>query len=245
MVLGRAQGGRSQSLGRFLGAAFVGFGLLLLLVGVQQDLPPALAGGGACVFAGLTLLAAVRTGRAPLAILDGERGEAVLCRRRLGGRAFRVFPLTGLEITAAPEDGRVRIRPAETGQAGREIPGLPSRIADREWRQGMTFSTPADEAQEAAAELGRWLRLAREGRSTEVEDACNAAEFAALLGQPLPPALRGGGPGGRTRVFPDGRDEAGLDEEGVRPLRAPTPEHPGIRRAPDLRTSTSNRDKRD
>lgn len=252
LVLGLAPGGRSQSLGRFLGAAFTGFGLLLLLVGTQQSLPPALAGGGACIFAGLALLAVVRTGRAPLLILDGERGEAALCRRRLGSRAFRLFPLDSLGITASPDGREVRIRPGDDGPAGREIPGLPSRISDKEWRQGMTLPTPDGNAGAAAAELERWRHLARLGEPPEIADACDAAEFTALLGKALPAALLLGLDGESADLPPGGKeeDEAGgkeEDEAGApqRPFPRPVTPHPEIRRAPDLRSTTGNRDKRD
>lgn len=244
-MLGRAQGGRGQSLGHFLGAAFVGFGLLLLLVGLGQGLPPALAGGGACIVAGFGLLAAVRTGKTPLAILDGERAEAVLCHRRLGSRAFRVFPLTNLEIVPHDAGRGVLLRPARDGEAGREIPGLPSRVSDREWRQGMTLPTSAGDAPEAAAELQRWVSLARVGVPPEPEDACDAGEFAALLGKPLPPPLREWLAGADDQLFPAGAHEESPRDMTSRPLRAPAPPHPEIRRAPDLRDASGNRDKRD
>lgn len=245
LVLGSAPGGRGRSLGRFLGATFLGFGLLLLLVGTQKDLPPALAGGGACILAGLALLAVTRRGRAPLLILDGERGEAILSRRRLGSRAFRLFPLANLEITAAADGAAVVIRPRGDGETGREIPGLPSRISDREWRQGMTLPASADEAAEAAAGLERWRRLPPAGEPPGLADACDAAEFAALLGKGLPPALLQGISGeSRLGLSPE-PDTDYPDEMSGRPLRAPAPPHPEIRRAPDLRDSRGNRDKRD
>lgn len=245
LVLACASGGHGQSLGRFLGAAFLGFGLLLLLVGTQQGLPPALAGGGGCIFAGLALLAVVRKGRAPLLILDGERGEAVLCRRRLGSRAFRLFPLTNLEIIAA-EDGRtVHVRPAGNDDAGREIPGLPSRISDREWRLGMLLPAPAGEAAEAAAGLDRWRRLASVGEPPALVDACDAAEFAALMGKDLPSALLRALSGESGPDFSPEPDWDDLEEMRERPLREPSAPHPEIRRAPDLRDARGNRDKRD
>ena len=245
LVLGSAPGGRGQGLGRFLGATFLGFGLLLLLVGTQQGLPPALAGGGACIFAGLALLASVRKGRAPLLILDGERGEAVLCRRRLGSRAFRLFSLANLEITAVADGRAVLIRPAESDDAGREIPAQPSRISDREWRQGMLLPSPAGEAAEAAAELVRWRRLARAGEPPRLEDACAAREFAALLGKGLPPALLQYLSGDGDTPLPAGPGADDADETDRRPLRAPSAQHPVVRRAPDLRDTHGNRDKRE
>lgn len=244
-VLGGTQGGRGQTLGRFLGAAFVGFGLLLLLVGQQQGLPPALAGGGACIVAGLGLLAVVRTGRAALAILDGERGWAVLCRRRLGSRAFRVFPLATLEVTADAAGRAVLLRPARDGEAGDEIPGLPSRISDREWRQGMMLPAAPGDAVEAVAELDRWLRLARVGEPPEPEEASEAAEFATLLGKPLAPALKQWLTGASEQRFPASQDAESERDMPGRSLRVPTPPHPEIRRAPDLRDASGNRDKRD
>lgn len=245
LVLGCPPGGRGQSLGRFLGAAFLGFGLLLLLVGTQQSLPPALAGGGACIFAGLALLAVVRRGRAPLLILDVERGEAILCRRRLGSRAFRLFSLTNLEIAAAAGGGAVHLRPAGNGDAGREIPGLPSRISDREWRQGMLLPTPAGEAAEAAAGLERWRHLASVGEAPALADACDATEFAALLGKAVPSALLQELSGESGPDFSPGPDLDDMEEMRGRPLRAPSAPHPEIHRAPDLRASRGNRDKRD
>lgn len=245
LVLGCLPGGRGQSLGRFLGAAFLGFGLLLLLVGTQQALPPALAGGGACIFAGLALLAVVRKGRAPLLILDGERGEAVLCRRRLGSRAYRLFPLTNLEIAATADGRTVHVHPAGNGDAGREIPGLSSRISDRAWRLGMLLPTPAGEAAEAAAGLERWRHLASVGEPPEVADACDAADFAALLGKGLPSALLQELSDESAPDFSPNPDSDDLEELRGRPLRAPSVSHPEIRRAPDLRDSRGNRDKRD
>lgn len=244
-MLGSAPGSRSQSLGHFLGAAFLGFGLLLLLAGVQQSLPPALAGGGACIFAGLALLAVVRKGRAPLLILDGERGEAMLCRRRLGSRAFRLFPLATLEITASPDGRAVVIRPQGNGETGREIPGLPSRISDSEWRKGMTLPTSAGEGAWAAAGLDRWRGLATAGEPPELADACDAGEFAALLGKALPRPLLEGISGMNDRDLSPEPDATRLEEARERQLRAPAPPHPEIRRAPDLRDARGHRDKRE
>lgn len=245
LVLGSAPGARSRSLGRFLGAAFLGFGLLLLLVGVQQSLPPALVGGGGCIFAGLALLAAVRPARAPLAILDAERGEAVLCRRRLGGRAFRLFPLNSLEIASAPDGRAVRIRPVTVGEAGRDIPGLPSRISDKEWRQGMMLPTPGGDAVVAVAALERWQRLARAGKPTEITDACDAAEFMAILGRRPPAPLLQWLSGESDTLLPPRPDAESRPEMIGRPDREPVQPHPEIRRAPDLRDARGNRDKRE
>lgn len=108
----------------------------------------------------------------------------------------------------------------------------------------MTLPAPRGEGPEAVAELERWLRLAREGEPPEPEDACDAAEFAALLGRGLPPALRQWLSGASDPVFPAGQDEDSPDDRAERPLRAPTPPRPEIRRAPDLRSTTANRDKR-
>ena len=250
-ILAATPGGRSRSLGRFLGAAFLAFGLLLLLVGTQKSLPPALAGGGACIVSGLALLCAVRSGRAPLLILDGARGEAVLCRRRLGHRAFRCFPLSSLEIVPAVDGKEIRIRPREGANVGREIPSLPSRISDTEWRHGMTLSTPAGDAAEAVSALDAWQRLARQGEPPAVVDACDRTEFAALLGKRLPPALLRGiaeASDGDLTFDPERGEpsETGEADMGRPPtLREPRGQHPQIRRAPDLRDATGARDKRD
>lgn len=237
-------GGRGQSLGRFLGAGFLAFGLLLLLAGTQQGLPPALAAGGACLFAGLMLLVVVHRGRAPVAILDGARGEAILCRRRLGARSFRVFPLTALEISADPDSRGVRLRPAENGGAGQEIPGLPSRISDRNWREGMILPTQTGEADEAAAELTRWQRLARQEGAPVPEDACDGGEFALLLGTALPQRLLQWLDGGDDTALPPPQ-AARRAEVRERPDARPEQTHPEIRRAPDLRDTRGNRDKRE
>lgn len=243
LILASAPGGRSQSLGRFLGASFVAFGLLLLLVGTQKALPPALAGGGACIFAGLGLLAAVRRGAAPVLILDGENGTAVLCRRRLGRRSFRVFQGDTLEWTASPDGRQVFIRPQATGGAGQEIPGLPSGISDREWRHGMTLPAPAGDAQEALEALRLWKGLAGQGEMPIIADACDSAEFLAWLGKPLPaPLLQSLSWHGET-ALPGGQEKAAEDVD--HPLRSPSLPHPEIRRAPDLRESSGRRDKRD
>ncbi|MBD5538507.1 MAG: hypothetical protein HDQ94_00685 [Desulfovibrio sp.] len=245
LVLGLAPEGRARSLGRFLGAGFLGFGLLLLLAGVQQSLPPALAGGGACIFSGLALLVALRRGRAPIALLDPERGDAVLCRLRLGGRAFRAFPLAALEITASSDGRAVLVRPARDGETGRELPGLPSRICDREWQQGMRLPTPAGEATGAAAELERWQRLALTGSPPALEDACDAAEFAALLGKALPRTLL---PGFSRETVPAPSHGAAGESPGEayeRPTRTGASPRPEIRRAPDLRDAGGKRDKRE
>ncbi|MBD5418261.1 MAG: hypothetical protein HDR50_11620 [Desulfovibrio sp.] len=246
-ILAMAPGGRSQSLGRFLGAAFVAFGLLLLLVGTQKALPPALAGGGACIFAGVGLLAAVRRGAAPLLLLDGENGTAILCRRRLGGRAFRAFPLETLEWTASPDGRHVSIHPLAKGPAGREIPALPSRISDRGWRQGMTLPTPTGEAGATIAALKLWQSLARQGEAPAIPDACDSDEFSALMGKKLPAALLSNLDGSDTTLWQAGKEED-RDEAPERPLRDPihsAEPHPEIRRAPDLRESSARRDKRD
>lgn len=245
-ILAVAPGGRSQSLGRFLGAAFIAFGLLLLLVGTQKALPPALAGGGACIFAGLGLLAAVRRGVVPLLLLDGGNGTAILCRRRLGRRAFRVFPLESLEWTSSPDGRQLFIRPQANGPVGQEIPGLPSRISDREWRQGMILPTPDGSAEEALTALEVWQSLARKGAAPAISDACDRAEFSALKGKRLPGPLRQSLSGNDVTVPQAEKEEYAMDEAPERPpLRMPSPPHPEIRRAPDLRESSARRDKRD
>ena len=250
-LLAAAPGGRGRSLGRFFSAVFLALGLLLLLVGTQKNLPPALAGGSACIFAGIVLLCAVRSGRAPLLILDGARGEAVLCRRRLGHRTFRLLPLGSLEIFAAADGREVRIRSRDGADAGREIPELPSRVYDAEWRQGMALPTPAGDAAKAASALDAWRRFAGQGEAPAVVDACDRAEFAALLGGRLPHALLRGltdvAQGDTPLASGDEEtDEAWEPEEGGRAaLREPRTPRPEIRRAPDLRDATGARDKRD
>ena len=242
LILAVAPGGRSQSLGRFLGAAFIAFGLLLLLVGTQKALPPALAGGGACIFAGLGLLAAVRRGAAPVLILDGESGTAILCRRRLGRRAFRAFPLAALEWTASPDGRQITIRPQAADTAGREIPGLPSRISDSEWRKGMTLPTPPG-AEEALEALRLLKDPARQGEAPVITAACDSAEFSTLLGKRLPEPLLQSLSWPAETGLTRGQEEGAADEE--QPLRAPSHPRPEIRRAPDLRESSGRRDKRD
>lgn len=244
-ILAVPPGGRSRSLGHFFGAAFIAFGLLLLLVGTQKALPPALAGGGACIFAGFGLLAAVRRGASPLLLLDGGNGTAILCRRRLGRRAFRAFLLESLEWTASPDGRQVFLRPQATAVAGREIPGLPSRISDREWRQGMSLPTPAGDAGEALAALTLWQSLARQGEAPALADACDWAEFSALMGKRLPEALLQSLGGSEEPALQAEREEHEADEAPERPLRVPSTPHPEIRRAPDLRESSARRDKRD
>lgn len=240
-----APGGRGQSLGRFFGTAFIAFGLLLLLVGTQKGLPPALAGGGACIFAGLGVLAAVRRGAASLLILDGKNGTAILCRRRLGARAFRVFPLDSLEWTASADARQVSIRPPANGPAGRELPGLPSRISDRDWRQGMTLPAPEGDAGEAVAALKLWRSLVRQGETPAISDGCDRADFSALLGKKLPGALLQDLAGGDATPWrPEMEDDAAA-EAPEQPQRMPSTPHPEIRRAPDLRESSARRDKRD
>ena len=245
LILATAPAGRSQSLGRFLGATFVAFGLLLLLVGTQTGLPPALAGGGACIFAGLGLLGAVRRGASPVLILDAENGTAVLCRRRLGGRAFRPFSLDTLEWTASPDGRQVFIRPQANGPAGREIPGLPSGISDREWRHGMTLPAPAGDAREALEALRLWKGLAGQGERPIIADACDSAEFSALLGKKLPGALLQNLAGSVGTAGRPAEEEYAGAEAQERPLRMPSRPHPEIRRAHDLRESSARRDKRD
>lgn len=247
LILAASPGGRTRSLGRFFGAAFLGFGLLLLLVGTQKTLPPALAGGGACIFAGLGLLAAVRRGAAPLLLLDGDNDTAILCRRRLGRRCFRAFPQASLEWTASPDGRQISIRPQANGGAGREIPGPPSRISDREWRQGMTLPTPDGGAQKAIAALELWRDLARQGQAPAIADACESAEFSALLGKSLPEPLLQSLSGRDVTGWREEREGPTPDAPREGPLRMPThasEPHPEIRRAPDLRESSARRDKR-
>lgn len=245
LLLAAQPGGRSRSLGRFFGAAFLAFGLLLLLVGTQKSLPPALAGGGACIFAGLGLIAAVRKGAAPLLILDGGTDRAVLCRRRLGRRAFRLFPLDVLDWTESADGRLIHVRPQANGTAGAEIPGMASHISDLEWRQGMTLPSPDGSAVEAIGALERWQSLARQGEPPLVSDACDAAEFSALLGKALPaPLLQylAGEAAPDLQAEPGGRLRDDAPDHHLRPPSAP---HPEIRRAPDLRDSSDRRDKRD
>lgn len=248
-VLATRQGGRGQSLGRFLGAAFLAFGLLLLLAGTQKHLAPALASGGACVFTGLALLGSMRAGTAPLLALDGERNVAALCLRRFGRRAFRLFSLADLEIMADADGRRVHVRPRGRDAAGREIAGLPSGISDSRWRSGMALPAPEGDAMAAAAALEHWRRLAAAGISPLVTDACDAAEFTALLRKPLPPALLQCLSGACAATFPAdaGRPDAGHDlaDSPPRTLRRPSTPRPEIRRAPDLHDASGARDKRD
>lgn len=245
-ILAAPPGGRTQSLGRFFGAAFLACGLLLLLVGTQKALPPALAGGGACIFAGLALLCAVRRGAAPLLVLDGETGTAILCRRRFGRRAFRAFSLECLEWTASTDGRQVSISPQANDAAGREIPSLPSRISDREWRKGMILPTPDGSAQAAIAALKFWQSRARRGDAPAIQDACDSAEFSAMLGKRLPRALLQSQAGDDLATLQAEKEEYDRDEAPEQPpLRMPSTPHPVIRRAPDLRESSARRDKRD
>lgn len=248
-LLASRQGGRGQSLGRFFGAAFLAFGLLLLLVGTQKNLAPALAAGGACIFTGLVLLGAVRSGRAPLLALDGEHDVAALCLRRFGRRTFRLFPLGALDIMADADGRHVHIRPGGRNAAGREIPGLPSGISDNRWHSGMMLPTPEGDALGAAAALEHWLRLATAEGSPVVADACDTAEFTALLGKPLPSALLQCLYGAAAPARPP---DAAMPDTAHAPrdfpprtLRRPTTPHPEIRRAPDLHDASGTRDKRD
>lgn len=249
LVLASRQEGRGRSFGRFLGAAFLASGLLLLLVGTQKNLAPALAAGGTCIFSGLALLGSVRSGRAPLLALDAEHDVAALCLRRFGRRTFRLFPLGALEILADADGRRVRVRPGGRSAAGREIPGLPSGISDGLWRSGMALPTPEGDAMTAAAALEHWLRLADEGAAPRVADACDAVEFAALLGKPLPSALLQCLSGAcAPALHPD----AATPDTGhvprdfpPRALRRPSAPRPEIRRAPDLHDASGARDKRD
>lgn len=245
LLLAAKPGGRTQSLGRFLGAGFLAFGLLLLLVGMQQDLPPALAGGGACLISGLALLAVTRPGRAPLLVLDAGDGQALLCRRHLGRRAFRRFPLNGLDIAADAAAGQVGIRPGANAGAGQEIAGFPSHLSDKDWRQGMVLPVAAADAEDAARALGRWRELALQGEAPEVADACEADEFAALLGKGLPLPLLPGLGSGAPLDLQEARATRQPDRAPERPLRMPAEPHPEIRRAPDLRDASGRRDKRD
>lgn len=248
-LLASREGGRGRSLGRFFGAAFLAFGLLLLLVGTQKNLAPALAAGGACIFTGLALLGSVRSGRAPLLALDGEHGVAALCQRRFGRRAFRLFPLGALDIMADADGRRVHVRPRGSGAAGRELPGLPSGIPDSRWRPGMALPTPEGDAVAAAAALEHWLRLAAGGEAPVVADACDTAEFSALLGKPLPSALLQSLSGAAAPALPPDAETPdtghALRDFPPRTLRRPTTPHPEIRRAPDLHDASRTRDKRD
>ncbi|MDE7370889.1 MAG: hypothetical protein K2N07_03945, partial [Desulfovibrio sp.] len=186
-------------------------------------------------------------GAPPLLLLDEENGTAVLCRRRRGARAFRAFPLEDLEWTASPDGRQVFIRPLATGPAGREIPAMPSRISDRDWRQGMALPTPVGDAGEAIATLKLWQSLARQGVAPAIADACDSDEFSALLGKKLPAALLSSLDGSDATLWQAGKEEE-RDEATARPLRVPTfssGPHPEIRRAPDLRESSARRDKRD
>ncbi|MDE5879568.1 MAG: hypothetical protein K2G99_06050 [Desulfovibrio sp.] len=244
-LLSTRPGGRSQSLGRFLGASFLAFGLLLLLVGTQQSLPPALAGGGASLVAGLGLLAATRSGRAPLLVLDAESGHALLCRRHLGRLAFRRFPLQGLAITADAVAGRVRIHPGANAGAGQEIPGYLSRISDREWREGMALPVAPADAEPAAHALVLWRELALEGETPEVGGALEADDFAALLGKGLPPQLLQDLGSAASVEFQDAREADDPDASPQRPAHMPAGPRPEICRAPDLRDASDRRDKRE
>lgn len=244
LILASVPKGRGQSLGRFLGAAFLAFGLLLLLVGTQKGLAPALAGGGACIFSGLALLAGVRPGRASIFLLDAENGEAMLCRRRFGSRAFRRFSLSDLEILAAADNRHIHIRPVENSGTGREIPGLPSRIPDKEWRQGMTLPTPESATMEAVATLKHWQRPGHLGETPRVADACDAAEFAALLGKDLPATLLQSLFGDAGTNFQATAGGHGMKHTPEHFQHTPTSSRPEIRRAPDLRDAPGTRDKR-
>lgn len=234
---------RARSLARFFGASFCGLGLLLLLAGAQHAVPPALAGGGACLFCGLLLLLLPGLAQPPVLLLNRESRMAALCRRRFGRRRFRLFPFAAVEIVARGNGttaqlailprGSVAATSSATGPdmpgldtSGLDVPGLPSHISARQWREGMLLPCPDDDPERLRDILLAWM----EGKGEIAGDDAEARK--AVVPAPVLHALEAGSgwrPGG----------SAGEDNAGRRAARPP------IRRAGDLRDSTRGRDKRD
>lgn len=229
---------RARSLARFFGASFCGLGLLLLLAGAQHAVPPALAGGGACLFCGLLLLLLPGVAQPPVLLLNRERRMAALCRRRFGRRRFRLFPFAAVEIVARGNGtsaqlailprGSVAATSSATGpdMSGLDVPGLPSHISARQWREGMLLPCPDNDPERLRDTLLAWMEGKGEIAGDDAEARSAVVPAAVLDALELASGLRPG-------------DSAGEDKAGRHEARPP------IRRAGDLRDSTRGRDKRD
>lgn len=244
-VFASAPGGRCQSMGHFFGASFLAFGLLLLIVGTHKNLSPVFAGGVACILSGLMLLCAIRFNHTPFLILNRTDNLAVLCKRHLGRRVFRIFQLASLEISTNTNDNAVNVRPAANNGSGREIPGLPSGISNKKWQQGMVLHTEPGLSRQAALALQQWLQLGYNEECTPLlAESLDADEFKIIMGKSLPPALV------RSLSGLSWNDLQARDiAENVKyrsdyTQHSSSPEHPSIRRAPDLRDNSFSRDKR-
>lgn len=90
---------RSASLARFLAAAFLSLALLLLLIGLAKRHEAALAGVGGLLLAGLSLLAVGRFSVRPVVLLNREKKEILLSRRRLGRLQFHAVPMDRIELS--------------------------------------------------------------------------------------------------------------------------------------------------
>lgn len=236
---------RARSLARFFGASFCGLGLLLLLAGAQHAVPPALAGGGACLFCGLLLLLLPGLAQPPVLLLNRESRMAALCRRRFGRRRFRLFPFAAVEIVARGNGTSAQLAILPRGSAaassasgpdmpdipgldtsGLDVPGLPSHISARQWREGMLLPCPDNDPERLRDTLLAWMA----GKGEIAGDDAEARN--AVVPAPVLHALEGTSgwrPGGSAGEVPAGRRAA----------------RPPIRRAGDLRDSTRGRDKRD
>ena len=251
VAAGSGNPARSASLARFLAAAFLFLALLLLLIGLAKQHEAALAGAGGLLLAGLSLLAIGRFNVRPVVLLNREKKEILLSRRRLGRLQFHAVPVDRIELSVEQHASFCRLHIVPRHENGANE-GRGRSTQDKQWRSGMTLACRAN-GEHLPALLRDWLDY---GLALDVDDSGDAEEYAAALdGMRLPPEVeawaRPGSPGKwssenteaeGTANRPASRSGSGpaLNSE---PHEAPA-RRPEIHRAGDLRDATLGRDKR-
>lgn len=240
---------RSASLARFLSISFLSLAVLLLLVGLSKRHEASLVGAGGLLLAGLSLLAVGRFNASPVLLLNREKKEVLLSRRRLGRLQFYSVPVDRIEMSVEQHAAfcRLHITPRRENGAGQEGGGS---AQDKQWRSGMTLTCGAN-GEHVPDLLRNWLNY---DAVLNTGEHGNDGEYtAALHGLRLPPQVeawaRPASAGqwreknAETEKNPDRRafhfGSASASEAAETLTR-----HPEIHRARDLRDATRGRDKR-
>ena len=238
---------RSASLARFLAMSFLSLAALLLLVGLSKRHEAALVGAAGFLLAGLSLLVAGRFNASPVLLLNREKKEIMLSRRRLGRLQFHSLPVNRIEMSVEQHASFCRLHIAPRREHGGSEDRCDS-ARDKQWRSGMTLTCGGNGAHIPDLLLN-WLNYGAALNDGEREDA---GEYtAALHGARLPPPVEdwaqpASAPKWRAEYAETGKapgrrvlSSASGSEAAEALLRRPE-----IRRAGDLRDAVRGRDKR-
>lgn len=248
VAAGSGNPARSASLARFLAAAFLSLALLLLLIGLAKRHEAALAGAGGLLLAGLSLLAVGRFSVRPVVLLNREKKEILLSRRRLGRLQFHAVPVDRTELSVEQHASFCRLHIVPRHENGANE-GRGRSTQDKQWRSGMTLACRAN-GEHLPALLRDWLDY---GLALDVDDSGDAEEYAAALhGMRLPPEVEAWARPGSTGKWrsENAETEGSANRPASRSGRAFKSEpdeaparRPEIHRAGDLRDATRGRDK--